>query len=73
MKDSDAHAHDASASATKAALEAMKEFKTNPTNAKAKDADKKAKVAEITVDMCGKGEYKDQPDFDPEKKTCYKK
>ena len=72
MKDSDAHAHDASSSATKAALEAMKEFKTNPTNAKAKDADKKAKVAEVTADMCGKGEYKGLTFYDEESKTCKK-
>lgn len=73
MKDSDSHAMDASASATKAALEAMKEFKKNPTEAKEEDAKKKAKVAEVTADMCGKGEFKDMPDFDKEKKKCYKK
>lgn len=72
MKDSDSHAHDASASATKAALEAMKEFKTNPTEEKAKDAEKKAKVAEVTADMCGKGDYKDMPVYDKESKSCKK-
>ena len=55
MKDSTAHAMDSSASATKAALEAMKEFKTNPTQGSADTAkaaqDAAAKAAAAAADI----------------------
>ncbi|RZD41459.1 MAG: hypothetical protein CXT73_04920 [Methanobacteriota archaeon] len=73
MKDSDAHMNDAADSSTKGALEAMKEFNKDPSDAKANKATVAAKAAEHSCDAaCKKEEDKckaEKKNFVFDKKT----